>query len=226
MSFEHKKGTSLIVREPIGVVGLITPWNWPLNQITCKVGPAIAAGCTMILKPSRNRPAQCHDLRRDHARGGRAGRRVQSGQWRWPRCRRSHVAHPGIDMMSFTGSTRAGIMVAKAAADTVKRVSQELGGKSANILLPDVDLKVAVSKGVGEVLQQQRPVLQCTHPHAGAARSRWRRGWNCQGARPRSCRSDPARRARQASGPGGERSAVQQDPGPDRERHQGRAPSW
>jgi aldehyde dehydrogenase (NAD+) len=146
--FEKLKGTSLIVREPIGVVGLITPWNWPLNQITCKVGPALAAGCTMVLKPSEIAPLNAiifaeilHD----------AG--VPKGVFNLvngdgPTVGAAMSAHPGIDMMSFTGSTRAGILVAKAAADTVKRVSQELGGKSANILLPDVDLEGAVKKGV------------------------------------------------------------------------------
>jgi aldehyde dehydrogenase (NAD+) len=148
--FEHKKGTSLIVREPVGVVGLITPWNWPLNQITCKVGPALAAGCTMILKPSEIAPLNAMIFAEIlHDAGVPAGVfNLVNGDG--PGVGEAMSRHPGIDMMSFTGSTRAGIMVAKSAADTVKRVSQELGGKSANILLPDVDLKVAVSKGISK----------------------------------------------------------------------------
>ena len=147
-SFEHAKGPSLIVREPIGVVGLITPWNWPLNQIACKVGPALAAGCTMILKPSEIAPLNAMILAEImHEAGVPAGVfNLVNGDG--PGVGDAMSRHPGIDMMSFTGSTRAGILVAKSAADTVKRVSQELGGKSANILLPDVDLKDAVSKGV------------------------------------------------------------------------------
>jgi aldehyde dehydrogenase (NAD+) len=146
--FEESRGTTRVVREAIGVVGLITPWNWPLNQIACKVAPAIAAGCTMVLKPSEVAPITGIIFSEImHAAGVPAGvynmvsgdglsvGQVMSG-------------HPDIDMMSFTGSTRAGILVAKAAADTVKRVSQELGGKSANIILRDADLAWSVRKGV------------------------------------------------------------------------------
>jgi aldehyde dehydrogenase (NAD+) len=147
-SFEHKKGTSLIVREPIGVVGMITPWNWPLNQITCKVAPALAAGCTMILKPSEIAPLNAVIFAEIMHEAG-----VPKGVFNLINGE-GHVvgtamsAHPQIDMMSFTGSTRAGILVAKAGADSVKRIHQELGGKSANILLPDADFEVAVKKGV------------------------------------------------------------------------------
>ncbi|WP_421695456.1 aldehyde dehydrogenase family protein [Aestuariivirga sp.] len=148
--FEHQKGASLVVREPIGVIGMITPWNWPLNQITCKVGPAIAAGCTMVLKPSEIAPLNAiifaeimHDAGVPHGVFN-----LVNGDG--PTVGDAMSRHPGIDMMSFTGSTRAGILVAKSAADTVKRVSQELGGKSANILFPDVDLAVAVTKGVNK----------------------------------------------------------------------------
>jgi aldehyde dehydrogenase (NAD+) len=146
--FEHMKGTTQIVREPIGVVGLITPWNWPINQIVCKVGPALAAGCTMVLKPSEIAPINAIIFAEALHEAG-----VPKGVFNLvngdgPTVGQALASHPDIDMMSFTGSTRAGILVAKAAADTVKRVSQELGGKSANILLPDVDLKRAVTKGV------------------------------------------------------------------------------
>ncbi|MGE0724751.1 MAG: aldehyde dehydrogenase family protein, partial [Alphaproteobacteria bacterium] len=146
--FEELQGTTMIAREPIGVVGLITPWNWPINQIVCKVAPAIAAGCTMVLKPSEVAPLNAiiwSEMM--HAAG------VPKGIYNMIQGEGGVVgaamsAHPGIDMMSFTGSTRAGILVAQAAATTVKRVAQELGGKSANILLPDVDMQAAVTKGV------------------------------------------------------------------------------
>lgn len=146
--FRHAKGSSLIVKEPIGVVGLITPWNWPLNQITCKVGPAIAAGCTMVLKPSEIAPLDAIIFAEiiDEAGVPKGVFNLVNGDG--PTVGQALATHPDIDMVSFTGSTRAGIMVAKAAADTVKRVHQELGGKSANILLDDADLQTAVSKGV------------------------------------------------------------------------------
>ena len=146
--FSYAKGKSLVVKEPVGVVGLITPWNWPLNQITCKVGPALAAGCTMILKPSEIAPLDAVIFAEilDEAGVPKGVFNMINGDG--PTVGQAMASHPGIDMMSFTGSTRAGILVAKAAADTVKRVSQELGGKSANILLPDVDFPDAVSKGV------------------------------------------------------------------------------
>jgi aldehyde dehydrogenase (NAD+) len=146
--FEQRKGTSLIAKEPIGVVGLITPWNWPLNQITCKVAPAIAAGCTMVLKPSEVAPLDAIIFAEIMDEAGVPAGVFNLVNGDGPTVGEAMSAHPDIDMMSFTGSTRAGILVAKAAADTVKRVAQELGGKSANILLPDVDLEQAVSKGV------------------------------------------------------------------------------
>jgi aldehyde dehydrogenase (NAD+) len=147
-AFEEVQGTALIAREPIGVVGLITPWNWPINQIVCKVAPAIAAGCTMVLKPSEVAPLNAIIWSEVmHAAGVPAGvYNMVQGEGGVVGAAMS--AHPDIDMMSFTGSTRAGILVAQAAAPTVKRVSQELGGKSANILLPDVDFQTAVTKGV------------------------------------------------------------------------------
>jgi aldehyde dehydrogenase (NAD+) len=146
--FEEVQGTTLIAREPIGVVGLITPWNWPINQIVCKVAPAIAAGCTMVLKPSEVAPLNAIIWSEVmHAAGVPAGV-YNMLQGEGAVVGEAMSAHPDIDMMSFTGSTRAGILVAQAAARTVKRVSQELGGKSANILLPDVDFPTAVTKGV------------------------------------------------------------------------------
>jgi aldehyde dehydrogenase (NAD+) len=146
--FEYVEGSTLIAREPIGVVGLITPWNWPINQIVCKVAPGIAAGCTMVLKPSEVAPLNAIIWSEVmHAAGVPAGV-YNMVQGEGAVVGEAMSAHPDIDMMSFTGSTRAGILVAQAAAKTVKRVSQELGGKSANILLPDVDFKTAVTKGV------------------------------------------------------------------------------
>ncbi|HEV8388381.1 MAG TPA: aldehyde dehydrogenase family protein, partial [Dongiaceae bacterium] len=146
--FEDQRNGTRIVREGIGVVGLITPWNWPLNQIACKVAPAIAAGCTMLLKPSEVAPITGIIFSEVmHAAGVPAGvYNMVSGDG--PSVGQVMSSHPDIDMMSFTGSTRAGILDAKAAADTVKRVSQELGGKSPNIILRDADLAWAVRKGV------------------------------------------------------------------------------
>ena len=146
--FEQQRGSTRIVKEAIGVVGLITPWNWPLNQIVTKVAPALAAGCTMVLKPSEIAPLSANlfaEIMHDagvppgvfnlvHGEGLVVGQALAS--------------HPDVDMMSFTGSTRAGIMVAKTSADTVKRVTQELGGKSANIILTGADLDSAVTQGV------------------------------------------------------------------------------
>ncbi|HVJ52039.1 MAG TPA: aldehyde dehydrogenase family protein [Aliidongia sp.] len=147
--FDELRGKTMVTKEPIGVVGLITPWNWPINQIVCKVAPALAAGCTMVLKPSEIAPINAIIFAEVmHAAGVPKGVfNLVNGDG--PTVGEAISHHPDIDMVSFTGSTRAGILVAKAAADTVKRVHQELGGKSANILLPDVDLKHAVSKGVG-----------------------------------------------------------------------------
>jgi len=146
--FEEQQGTTLIVREPIGVCGFITPWNWPLNQIACKVSPALAAGCTMVLKPSEIAPLNaCILAEIIHDAGVPAGVfNLINGDGSTVGAALS--AHPGVDMVSFTGSTRAGILVAKAAADSVKRVTQELGGKSANLILDDADLAKAVSGGV------------------------------------------------------------------------------
>jgi len=137
-----------VVYEAAGVVGMITPWNWPINQIMCKVIPALAAGCTMVLKPSEIAPLNALIVAEVlHAAGVPAGVfNLVNGDG--PTVGEAMSSHPDIDMMSFTGSTRGGIAVAKAAADTVKRVTQELGGKSANIVLEDADLEKAVTQGV------------------------------------------------------------------------------
>lgn len=147
-AFEELRGTTLIAKEPIGVVGMITPWNWPINQIMCKVAPALAAGCTMVLKPSEIAPLNAIIFAEAMHEAG-----VPKGVFNLvngdgPTVGEAIARHPQVDMVSFTGSTRAGILVAKAAADTVKRVHQELGGKSANIILEDADLNRAVKLGV------------------------------------------------------------------------------
>jgi aldehyde dehydrogenase (NAD+) len=147
-SFEETRGTTRIVREPIGVCGFITPWNWPVNQIMCKVAPALAAGCTMVLKPSEIAPLNAMLVAEVFQEAGVPAGVFNLVNGDGPGVGQAIASHPGVDLVSFTGSTRAGIAVAKAAADTVKRVTQELGGKSANILLDDVDLDAAVSAGV------------------------------------------------------------------------------
>ena len=147
-NFDEDKGTTRLRKEPVGVCGLITPWNWPINQIACKVAPALAAGCTMVLKPSEVSPLNALIFAEVlHEAGVPAGvfnlvngDGLSVGE--------AMSSHPDIDMMSFTGSTRAGVAVAKASADTVKRVSQELGGKSANIILDDADFNQSVAGGV------------------------------------------------------------------------------
>ncbi len=146
--FSEQRGTTHIVREPIGVCALITPWNWPLNQIVCKVAPAIAAGCTVVLKPSEIAPISGLIFAEVMEAAGTPEGVFNLVNGRGPEVGQVMAGHADVDMVSFTGSTRAGIVVAKTAADTVKRVAQELGGKSANIILPDADLVTAVSKGV------------------------------------------------------------------------------
>src|SRR5471032_695867 len=151
--FEEDRGRTRIVKEPIGVCGMITPWNWPINQIACKVVPALATGCTMVLKPSEEAPFSGYLWAEVmHAAG------VPAGVFNLINGTGADVgaaisSHPDIDMVSFTGSTRAGIEVAKAAAPTVKRVAQELGGKSPNIILEDADMQRAVTGGVKHVMQ-------------------------------------------------------------------------
>ena len=146
--FERPIGNARIVREPIGVCGFITPWNWPINQVVCKVAPALATGCTMVLKPSELAPISAHLLAEMIDQAGFPSGLFNLVDGEGPVVGAALSAHPDIDMMSFTGSTRAGIAVAKAAADTVKRVAQELGGKSPNVLLDDADFGQAVTGGV------------------------------------------------------------------------------
>jgi aldehyde dehydrogenase (NAD+) len=150
--FEEQIGQSLVVHEPIGVVALITPWNWPMNQIVAKVAPALAAGNTMILKPSEEAPS-CAAIFAEilDAAGVPPGVfNLVNGDG--PGVGTALSRHKDVDMVSFTGSTRAGIQVAKNAADTVKRVHQELGGKSPNVILPGADLEKAVPRGLQSVI--------------------------------------------------------------------------
>ncbi len=146
--FEEARGKTQIIKEPIGVCGMITPWNWPLNQLTCKVAPALATGCTMVLKPSEVAPISAMILAEIiHDAGVPAGVfNLVNGDG--PGVGAAISSHPEVDMVSFTGSTRAGREVAKAAADTIKRVCQELGGKSANIILDSADFAAAVKGGI------------------------------------------------------------------------------
>src|SRR6202158_6220487 len=146
--FEELKGTTLMRKEPIGVCGLITPWNWPVNQIASKVAPALVAGCTMVLKPGEIAPLSGYLFTQIlHEAGVPAGVfNMVNGDG--PTVGAAISAHPDVDMVSFTGSTRAGVAVATAAAPTVKRVTQELGGKSANIILDDADIEPAVMAGM------------------------------------------------------------------------------
>jgi aldehyde dehydrogenase (NAD+) len=146
--FEEKRGKTLVLKEPVGVCGLITPWNWPINQIACKVAPALAAGCTMVLKPTEVAPLNAILFTQILHEAGvpRGVFNLVNGDG--PTVGAAIASHPGIDMVSFTGSTRAGVQVAINAAPSVKRVAQELGGKSANIILDDADLPAAVAAGV------------------------------------------------------------------------------
>ena len=148
--FEELKGSTLMRKEPIGVCGLITPWNWPMNQIVTKVAPALAAGCTMVLKPSEMAPLSAYLFAQIlHEAAVPAGVfNLVNGDG--PTVGAAIASHPDVAMVSFTGSARAGVAVAVAAAPTIKRVTQELGGKSANILLDDADFEKAVPQGVQE----------------------------------------------------------------------------
>ena len=146
--FEEDIGASRIIREPAGVCGLITPWNWPINQIACKVAPALAAGCTMVLKPSEVAPFNAILFAEVLDEAGVPPGVFNLVNGDGPTVGAAISSHPDIDMVSFTGSTRAGVEVARNAAPTVKRVAQELGGKSANIILDDADFGAAIARDV------------------------------------------------------------------------------
>ncbi len=150
--FEEARGTTLIAREPIGVCGFITPWNWPLNQIAAKVAPALATGCAMVLKPSEISPFSAVIWTEILDAAGVPAGVFNLVQGDGPTTGAALSAHPDVDMVSFTGSTRAGVEVAKAAAPTVKRVHQELGGKSPNVVLDDADVARAVTASVRSLM--------------------------------------------------------------------------
>ena len=147
MALEKVVGDFFELKEAIGVCGLITPWNWPVNQIVCKVAPALAAGCTLVLKPSEIAPADATIFAEVLHEAGVPAGVFNLVQGDGPGVGAALSGHPDIDMISFTGSTRAGILVAKSAADSVKRVAQELGGKSPNIILESAALEEAVANG-------------------------------------------------------------------------------
>ena len=151
--FQRNNKGEWIIREPVGVCGLITPWNWPSNQIALKVIPALATGCTVVLKPSEIAPLSALDFAAmiDEAGFPAGVFNLVNGDGATAGAALS--AHPGVDMMSFTGSTRAGILVSKSAADTIKRVTLELGGKSPNIVFADADLPKAVARGVAHCFE-------------------------------------------------------------------------
>jgi aldehyde dehydrogenase (NAD+) len=148
--FEERNRTTLIVKEPIGVCALITPWNWPVNQVACKVAPALAAGCTMVLKPSEIAPFDAMIFAEVLDAAGIPAGVFNLVNGDGPGVGTALSTHPDVAMVSFTGSTRAGVAVAQNAAPSVKRVAQELGGKSANILLDDADFGKAVREGAEE----------------------------------------------------------------------------
>jgi aldehyde dehydrogenase (NAD+) len=150
--FTEQHGANTVVYEPMGVIGMITPWNWPLNQIALKVAPALAGGNTMVLKPSEECPGNAAIFAEILDAAGVPPGVFNLVQGDGPTVGNAISAHPDIDMVSFTGSTRAGILVAKSAADTVKRVHQELGGKSPNIVLPGSDLATVLPPTVSGVL--------------------------------------------------------------------------
>ena len=150
--FERQVGSTRVVKEAIGVCGFITPWNWPINQITCKVAPALATGCTMVLKPSEIAPISGYLFTEMMHQAGFPDGVYNMINGDGPDVGAVIASHPDIDMVSFNGSTRAGVLVAKAAADSVKRVTQELGGKSPNIIFEDANLEKDVTAGVKRMM--------------------------------------------------------------------------
>jgi len=187
-AFDIQQGSTRTRLEPIGVCGLITPWNWPINQVAVKVAPALAAGCTMVLKPSEYSALSALLFAEVLDEAGVPPGVFNLVNGDGPGVGEAIARHPDIDMVSFTGSTRAGILVARSAADTVKRVAQELGGKSANILLDDVDLESAVTKGVAASftnsgqscsIPTRMLVPRRLMPQVAAIAARAAQGWRC-----------------------------------------------
>ena len=215
--FRVQRGTTAVVREPIGVCALITPWNWPIYQITAKVGPALAAGCTVVLKPSELSPLSALLFAEVIADAGIPAGVFNLVSGTGPEVGTALASHPQVDMVSITGSTRAGVLVAQAAALTVKRVAQELGGKSPNIVLPDADLPRAVSPGVAAAFrnmgQSCSAPTRMIVPRSSPTRSKVGRVGDRTDDRRRSVRrSDDPWPARQSR-------AVRQGAADDRGRH-------
>ena len=169
--WEEELGNSLVVREPIGVVGAITPWNYPLYQIALKVAPAMAVGCTVVLKPSEVAPLNAFALAEVIDEVGLPPGVFNLVSGPGATVGEAIASHPNVDMVSFTGSTRAGKRVMELASATVKKVALELGGKSANLLLEDADLDQAVASGVFACFLEFGPDLLGPHPDDRAALS-------------------------------------------------------
>ena len=150
VAWEEEIGNSRVLREPVGVLGAITPWNYPLNQIAAKVAPALAAGCTVVLKPSEVVPLNAFILAEVIEAAGLPAGVFNLVTGTGPVVGEAIAGHPGVDMVSFTGSTRAGRRVSELASATVKPVAMELGGKSPNVILDDADLAKAIPDGVGK----------------------------------------------------------------------------
>ena len=172
VAWEEQVGNSLVVREPVGVVGAITPWNYPLHQIAAKVAPALAAGCTVVLKPSEVAPLNAFILAEIIDEVGLPAGVFNLVTGTGPVVGEAIAAHPDVDMVSFTGSTRAGQARDRAGRRRPSSaVALELGGKSANVILDDADLAAGRRRRRRQVLPQLGPDLQRADPHAGAARA-------------------------------------------------------
>ena len=189
VAWEEEIGNSRVLREPVGVLGAITPWNYPLNQIAAKVAPALAAGCTVVLKPSEVVPLNAFILAEVIEAAGLPAGVFNLVTGTGPVVGEAIAGHPGVDMVSFTGSTRAGRRVSELASATVKPVAMELGGKSPNVILDDADLRQGGARRRRQVLPQLGPDLQRPDPDAGPAREA------------RRSRGDRRRRRRRASPP-------------------------
>ena len=196
--WEEEIGNSLVVREPVGVVGAITPWNYPLYQVVLKVAPALAAGCTVVLKPSEVAPINAFILAEVIDEVGLPPGVFNLVTGVGPVVGEAIAAHPKVDMVSFTGSTRAGRRVMELAAEGIKRVSLELGGKSANILLDDADLATAVPAGLFGCYMNSGQTCSRADPHAGPPRQAGR-GGGAGGQAPRPVRPRRPLRGRQAA---------------------------
>ena len=224
-SFETVEEDMILRHEPIGVCGMITPWNWPMNQVAVKVIPALAAGCTMVLKPSEESPLDSMIFAEVLAEAGVPAGVFNLVNGYGPVVGEAMSRHPQIDMMSFTGSTRGGIAVAKAAADTVKRVGQELGGKSANILLIDTDIEKAVKDGVGYMMGNSGQ--SCNAPSRMLVpKSKLDVAIAAAREAAENIGVDEPTKSRRSHRAGGQQGPVRQDPGSDSARASTRVRRW